>query len=80
MKIFIFEKLKKIINYFFIFYKKFIKSKINIYFFYIMTKFLKFLQKSDRGGMLCPWGQNMGFWRTYEWNESKRFSFWDPSI
>jgi hypothetical protein len=43
MKIFIFEKLKKIINYFFIFYKKFIKSKINIYFFYIMTKFLKFL-------------------------------------
>ena len=29
-----------------------------------MTKFLKFLKKSDRGGMLCPWGQNMGF-RTF---------------
>ena len=27
-----------------------------------MTKFLKFLRILDRGGMLCPWGQNMVFW------------------
>jgi hypothetical protein len=26
-----------------------------------MTKFLKFLKKSDRGGMLCPWGQKWTF-------------------
>jgi hypothetical protein len=26
-----------------------------------MTKFLKFLEKSDRGGMLCPWGQKWTF-------------------
>jgi hypothetical protein len=25
-------------------------------------KFLKFHEFLDRGGMLCPWGQNMGFW------------------
>ena len=25
-------------------------------------KFLKFHEFLDRGGMLCPWGQNMTFW------------------
>jgi hypothetical protein len=27
-----------------------------------MTKFLKFLRILDRGGMLCPWGQNIDIW------------------
>ena len=26
-----------------------------------MAKFLKFLKIWDRGGMLCPWGQNWTF-------------------
>jgi hypothetical protein len=30
-------------------------------------KFLKFHEFLDRGGMLCPWGQNDVFWGVWAW-------------
>jgi hypothetical protein len=63
---FYFREIKKINLYFLFFYKNiFIKNKIYNYFF-ILTKFLKFLKIWDRGGMLCPWVQNTGFLGGFE--------------
>jgi hypothetical protein len=45
---------------------KFIKIKIKIYFYTLRAKFLKFREKSDRGGMLCPWGRKMGFGHVFD--------------
>ena len=59
---------------------KFIKLKIkNLFFIRCAMKFLKFHEFLDRGGMLCPWGQNGLFWGRLRLNtDSVRLRQYNP--
>jgi hypothetical protein len=78
--------MKKIIYIFIIFIKNFIKNKNYNFFLYhdeiskISIDFWTGEACYVRGAKIWGFGHNYSTLRTYEWNESKRFSFWDPSI
>jgi hypothetical protein len=72
--------MKKIIYIFIIFIKNFIKNK-NYNFFLYHDEISKISIDFWTGEACYVRGVKNGrFRRPYEWNESKRFSFWDPSI
>jgi hypothetical protein len=72
--------MKKIIYIFIIFIKNFIKNK-NYNFFLYHDEISKISEKIGPGRHAMSVGSKMDvFGRPYERSESKRFSFWDPSI